>query len=131
MRTCNLIQKSLYNIKILEKYNKSDASIQKIKSFLTKNNDISFNELFYINKQIDRVFLSYSIHECFMIMNKSNFNKKQINQYEKLYLHHYYDNNKLYFLFKQIEFDIKMSDISKNKFIILPFYYNVYLKEMK
>lgn len=128
----NLINKSLYNINILIKNNKNEQTVKNIKNYLQTFDKITYSEYYYINKKIDKIYLSHSIKEGFDLLKQNNI---CIQNYEKLYIENYNNNIQLYYLFKSIEYriiqEIKNNNIQRNKFILLPFYYNIYLKKMK
>lgn len=124
----NLIKKSLYNINLLIKNNKTEQTIYNIHAYLQKYDKITYSELYYVNKNIDKIFLSYSIKEGLYLLNKKNINTKK---YEDKFAHHFNSNHDLYILFQEIENEIKIKYKERNTYNILPFYYNVYLNKMK
>lgn len=128
----NLINKALYNINLLIKNNKNEQTVRNIKQYLISYDKISYSEFYYINKQIDKIYLSYSINEGLDLLRKNNI---CINKFKQTYLDNYNNNIKLYYLFKDIENniikDINKDKINRCKFNLLPFYYNIYLNKMK
>lgn len=123
-----LIKKSIYNINLLIKNNKSEQTIYNIQSYLNNYDKITYSELYYVNKNIDKIYLSYSIKEGLELLNKKNINTKK---YENKFAHHFNSNHDLYILFQEIENEIKIKYKERNTYNILPFYYNVYLNKMK
>lgn len=124
----NLIKKSQYNINLLIRNNKTEQIVYNIQSYLNNYDKITYSELYYINKNIDKIFLSYSIKEGLYLLNKKNINTKK---YEDKFAHHFNSNHDLYILFQEIENEIKIKYKERNTYNILPFYYNVYLNKMK
>jgi hypothetical protein len=127
-----LINKINHNVNILIKYNKNEKTLTNIKKYINTYDKIPYSEYYFINKQINKIYLSHSIYEGFDILTKNNI---CIKDFEVKYLDSYHNNNHLYFLFKEVEHkiinEIKLNNINRNKYIILPFYYNIYLKEFK
>lgn len=124
----NLIKKSLYNINLLIKNNKTEQTVYNIHSYLQKYDKITYSELYYVNKNIDKIYLSYSIKECLDLLNKKNINTKK---YEKKFAENFNNNIQLYYLFKEIENDVKIEYKERSIYNVLPFYYNLYLNKMK
>jgi len=127
-----LLNKTLSNIDILIKYNKNEKTVMNMKKYLTTYDKITYSEYYFINTQLNKIYLSHSLYEGFDILTNNKF---CIKEYEDKYLDNYHSNNKLYFLFKEVEnkiiYEINQNNIKRNNFIILPFYYNIYLKEFK
>ena len=123
-----LIKKSLYNINLLIKNNKTEQTVYNIYSYLQKYDNITYSELYYVNKNIDKIYLSYSIKECLDLLNKKNINTKK---YEEKFADKFNNNTELYYLFKEIENDVKIEYKERSIYNILPFYYNIYLNKMK
>lgn len=124
----NLINKSRYNINLLIKNNKTEQTIYNIQSYLNNYDKITYSELYYVNKNIDKIYLSYSIKEGLHLLNKKNINTKK---YEDKFANNFNSNNELYNLFQEIEKEIKIEYKERNTYNILPFYYNIYLNKMK
>jgi sulfur relay (sulfurtransferase) DsrC/TusE family protein len=130
--TNELIKKSLHNVEILIINNKNEKTVTNLKKYLTTYTNITYSEYYFINKQINKIYLSHSIYEGFNILSQ---NKICIKEYESKYLESYNNNNQLYFLFKEVENkiinEINNNNINRTNYNLLPFYYNIYLKEVK
>lgn len=124
----NLIKKSQYNINLLIRNNKTEQTVYNIQSYLNNYDKITYSELYYVNKNIDKIYLSYSIKEGLDLLNKKNINTKK---YENKFAHNFNNNIELYYLFKEIENNIKLEYKERKIYNILPFYYNIYLNKMK
>lgn len=132
-RRDKLIQNADFNLDLLVKHNKHSSLIDKLKSDLkfkksNPNSDIDIND---INEIITKMYLSYSIKEGLNLLYNTKIDKFLIKTYEQEYIYRYYDNTKLEYLFKEIENDIKHEYSSRCTFNLLPFYYNIYLNQMK
>lgn len=122
-------QNALYNLDLLIANNKSSYWVHKLKMDLMKtNNNININ---YINESITKIYLSYSIHEALDLLKKKNIDKDLLLKYEFKYQNAYQNNNKLLYLFKSIENEIKHEYNTRDVFNLLPFYYNIYLNKSK
>jgi len=128
-----LINKSLYNLNLLRYHNKNGYIIFQLESDLQKkkNNPDCNIDLNYINDYITTIFLSYSIKEALDILRDNDIYKDKINYYELQYQYKCSNNINLDLLFKEIEDDIKQIYKNRLVFNILPFYYNIYLNQMK
>jgi hypothetical protein len=123
-----LIEKSLYNINLLIKNNKNEKTVQHIKNYLITYNKITYSEYYYINKNIDKIYISNSIKEGLECLRKKNIDTKV---YQDKYILYHHDNIKLYYLFKEIENEVKKEYTFRLTYNLLPFYYNIYLNRMK
>lgn len=125
--------KALYNILLLQKCNKNDYAINNIyKLLMTQLNNKSQldnkSQLLYdINKTIDKIYISHAIQESLIVLNKT----KSINYYQKQFTDYYCQDSidNLYLLFNQLHNEIAELYTIRNKYIILPFYMNVFLKK--
>ena len=118
-----LLNKALFNINLLIKFNKNERYLETIKNNIKDNPNLNNSELFYINKNIDKIYISHSIKEAVSILNSLNINT---NNYNNKYIQNYNNNDKLLLLFKEIENDIKINLNNRKTFNILPFYYTIY-----
>ena len=123
-----LLNKALFNINLLIKFNKNERYLETIKNNIKDNPNLNNSELFYINKNIDKIYISHSIKEAVSILNSLNINT---NNYNNKYIQNYNNNDKLLLLFKEIENDIKINLNNRKTFNILPFYYTIYLNKKK
>lgn len=123
-----LLNKAIYNINLLIKYNKNERCLETIKDNIKNNKNLTNLELFYINKNIDKIYISHSIKEAINILDSNNIDS---NKYKNKYLENYHSNTKLLLLFKEIETDIKINFNNRKVFNILPFYYTIYLNYKK
>lgn len=122
-----LIKKAKYNLNLLIYHNKNSHLINILQNMINKPR----SDIYYINDLITKIYLSYSIHEALELLSVNTVNKNLIKYYENEYIYRYYDNTKLNLLFQDIETDIKKLSLPRSKFILLPFYYNIYLNQMK
>jgi hypothetical protein len=123
-----LLNKALFNINLLIKFNKNERYLETIKNSIKNNPNLNNSELFYINKNIDKIYISHSIKEAVSILNSLNINT---NNYNNKYIQNYNNNDKLLLLFKEIENNIKIIMPNRKTFNILPFYYTIYLNKKK
>jgi hypothetical protein len=123
-----LLNKALFNINLLIKFNKNERYLETIKNSIKNNPNLNNLELFYINKNIDKIYISHSIKEAVSILNSLNINT---NNYNNKYIQNYNNNDKLLLLFKEIENNIKINMPNRKTFNILPFYYTIYLNKKK
>ena len=126
-RCDKLIKNANYNLDLLVKHNKHSVLIDKL------NLDIKFKKsnIDDITEIIHKMYLSYSIKEGLNLLHNTKIDKLLIKTYEQEYICRYYDNTKLEYLFKEIEHEIKQEYSSRSTFNLLPFYYNIYLNQMK
>lgn len=122
-----LLSKAKYNINLLINNNKKEKCIINLKSKLDSYQFQNNTDLIYINNKIDKIFISHSIKEALYLLQVKNIN---ITKYEKKYITKYQNNDDLVILFNEIENDLKYNYKYRNKYIILPFYYNIYLNKM-
>lgn len=123
-----LLNKALFNINLLIKFNKNERYLETIKNSIKDNPNLNNSELVYINKNIDKIYISHSIKEAVYILNSLNIDT---NNYNNKYIQNYNNNDKLLLLFKDIENDIKINLNNRKTFNILPFYYTIYLNKKK
>lgn len=123
-----LLNKALFNINLLIKFNKNERYLETIKNSIKDNPNLNNSELVYINKNIDKIYISHSIKEAVYILNSLNIDT---NNYNNKYIQNYNNNDKLLLLFKDIENDIKINIPNRKIFNILPFYYTIYLNKKK
>lgn len=123
-----LLNKALFNINLLVKYKKNERYLETIKNNIKNNKNLTNLELFFINKNIDKIYISHSIKEAINILDSNNIDT---NKYKNKYLENYHSNTKLLLLFKEIEMDIKIKFNNRKVFNILPFYYTIYLNYKK
>lgn len=126
-RRDKLIKNAHFNLDLLVKHNKHSVLIDKLKL------DLEFKQsnIDDINEIITKMYLSYSIKEGLNLLYNTKMDKLLIKTYERVYIYGYYDNTKLEYLFKEIEHEIKQEYSSRSTFNLLPFYYNIYLNQMK
>lgn len=126
--------KALHNILLLQKYNKNDYAINNMyKLLITHINNKSHLDnkshlvLYDINKTIDKIYISHAIQESLIILNKT----KSIDNYQEQFTDYYYQDSidNLYLLFNQLHNEIAELYTTRNKYIILPFYMNIFLKK--
>lgn len=122
-----LIQKANFNLDLLIYHNKHSFLVDILKKHINQSNV----NMYYINDLITKMYLSYSIREALDLLSVTKLNNKMLIYYENEYINRYYDNDKLELLFKEIENEIKRLYPLRKQFILLPFYYNIYLNQMK
>lgn len=122
-----LIQKVNYNLDLLIYHKKNSFLVQSLKNNIHQSNV----NIHYIDDLITKMYISYSIREALELLSIIKLDNKTIEYYENEYIYRYYDNYKLELLFREIEDEIKLLYPLRNQFNLLPFYYNIYLNQMK
>lgn len=129
------INNALHNLNILINNNKSDhtvLSLQQKVFNMQKDNNCSHN-IYDINKKIHKIYISYCIQEALIVLSKNRLYSNTVINYELEYNHYYYNDsiNDLLNLLLKLENNIKRLHPYRNTFNLLPFYYNIYLYQMK
>ena len=122
-----LYTKALNNIILLKQYNKNEQLIDNISKLLLNKKNISYKELYSINQNIDKIFISNTIKESLYVLEK----KKSIIKYQELFTkYNIYDlNDDMFLLVDELQYEIKEAYTNRDTFNLLPFYINVFLKK--